>query len=175
MAAVRHPDAVPCRNRSKSLDRELGLCAAATGVGRVGVTTELELLRRWQLQDVLELLANALEALAALQRVSRFVLAALGWLASGSSPETDTPEGFADVDDHAHDLVVTLLFKHLANGSKHDVQPGLVVGLAALEGVCPSSAVLVLLVLPFRSYTLLEEMVVGLLGQFRGRSDVVLK
>lgn len=158
-----------------SLNRELGLGAAAASVCRVGVTAEFELLSRGQLQNFLEALADALEALAALQRISRFVFAAFGWLTSRSSPESDTPESLADVDDHAHDLVIALVLEHLANGSEHDVQPSLIIRLAAFEGVCPSSTVLVLLVLPLWSYAVLEEMIVGLLGELRGRRDVVLK
>lgn len=143
-----------------SLDSKLGLGTAAAGVGRVGMTAELELLRSGQLQDVLEAFSDAFKALAVLQRVTRLVLAALGWLACGSSPETNTPEGLANVDNHAHDLVVALILEHLADGSEHDVQPGLVVRLAALKGVCPTSTVLVLLILPLGTYALLEEMVV---------------
>lgn len=43
-----------------------------------------------------------------------------------------------------------------------------------LELVRPLSTVLVLLILPFRSNAFLEEMIVGLEGQFGGGSNVVL-
>lgn len=43
-----------------------------------------------------------------------------------------------------------------------------------LELVRPFAAVLVLRVLPLRSYALLEEVVIGLEAQFGGRCDVVL-
>jgi hypothetical protein len=57
------------------------------------------------------------------------------------------------------------------------VQPQLVDrdGLLLLERVRPLSTVLVLPVLPLGSYALLEEVIVGLEGQFRDRGNVVLE
>ena len=55
------------------------------------------------------------------------------------------------------------------------MEPGLVVGLGAFEGVGPAATVLVLRILPFRTDACFEEMVVGLLSEFGGRGDVVLK
>jgi hypothetical protein len=56
------------------------------------------------------------------------------------------------------------------------VQPQVIDGDRALvlELVRPLAAVLVLRVLPLRSYALLEEVVVGLEAQFGGRRDIVL-
>lgn len=143
-------------------------------MGRVGVAAELDRLLGRKLQNVLEALSDALETLAALGRVGSLVLATLGRLSSGSSPEANTPESLADVHDHSHDLVVVLVLQHLADRGKHDVEPSVVLSLAALEGVGPATAVLVLRVLPLWSYAVLEEMVVRLLGELGGRSDVVL-
>lgn len=105
-------------------------------MGRVLVTRELDLLSGGESEDLLELPANLLQPLLALLGVSALDGSlALGLLAGGAGPETDTPEGLADVDDHTHDLVVLLVLEGLTNGGEHDVEPGLVVGLAVLEGV----------------------------------------
>lgn len=98
-----------------------------------------------------------------------------GALGGAPGPETDTVEGFADVDDDTHDLVVVVVFELLANGGKEDVQPDVVVGLALFEGVGPATTVLVLGVLPLGTHAALEEVIVGLLGELAGRGDVVLK
>lgn len=158
-----------------SLDGKFGLRAAATSVSRVSVTAELDLLAGSQGEDVLEALSNALEALASVFAISTLVLAPLWRLASSSRPQADTPEGLTDVHHDTHDLVVTVILKHLANRGKHDVEPGLVVGLASLEGVRPTSSVLVLWIFPLWADTVLEKVVVGLLGEFGSRSDVVLR
>lgn len=71
---------MPGKNKCQSLDSELGLGAATASVSGVGVSAELKLLCCRQRQDFLEALANTLEALATLERVSRLILAALGWL-----------------------------------------------------------------------------------------------
>ena len=120
-------------------------------------------------------MGHALQPLAWLLLVrARLGVLALWRLPSCSRPQPDTPEGFADVDDDAHDLVVALVLQHLADGCEHDVEPGVVVGLAALEGVGPAAAVLVLRILPFGTDAFFEEVVVGLLGEFGGGGDVVL-
>ena len=145
-------------------------------MGRVLVTRELDLLGARKSEDLLEPLADLFQPLLALLGVSALNGGlALGLLAGGAGPETNTPEGLADVDDHTHDLVVLLVLKGLANGSEHDVEPSLVVGLAVLEGVGPTATVLVLGVLPLGADTALEKVVVGLLGELGGRGDVVLK
>lgn len=162
--------------KSSRLDDELGLGSAGAGVGRVLVTRELDLLGARKSENLLEPLADLLQPLLALLGVSALDGGlALGLLASGAGPKTDTPEGLADVDDHTHDLVVLLVLKSLTDGGEHDVEPGLVVGLAVLEGVGPTATVLVLGVLPLGADAALEEVVVGLLGELGGRGDVVLK
>lgn len=161
--------------KSSRLNHELGLGSAGTGVGRVLVTRELDLLGAGKSKNLLEFLADLLQPLLALLRVGALNGGlALGLLASSAGPETDTPEGLADVDDHTHDLVVLLVLESLTDGGEHDVEPGLVVGLAVLEGVGPTATVLVLGVLPLRADAALEQVVVGLLGELRGRGDVVL-
>ena len=162
--------------KSSRLDDELGLGSAGAGVGRVLVTRELDLLGARKSENLLEPLADLLQPLLALLGVSALDGGlALGLLASGAGPETDTPESLADVDDHTHDLVVLLVLESLTDGGEHDVEPGLVVGLAVLEGVGPTATVLVLGVLPLGADAALEEVVVGLLGELGGRGDVVLK
>ena len=161
---------------ARRLDGVLGLGSAGTGVGRVLVTRELDLLGAGKSKDVLEPLADLFQPLLALKRVSALNGGlALGLLASGAGPQTDTPESLADVDDNTHDLVVLLVLKGLADGSEHDVEPSLVVGLAVLEGVGPTATVLVLGVFPLGAHAALEEVVVGLLRKFRSGGDVVLQ
>lgn len=161
---------------AKRLDGVLGLGSAGARVGGVLVTRELDLLGRRQGKDLLEPLADALQPPLALLAVDALGGGlALGCLASGAGPETDTPESLADVDDNTHDLVVLLVLESLTDGGEHDVEPGLVVGLAVLEGVGPAATVLVLGVLPLRANAALEEVVVGLLGQLRGGGDVILQ
>jgi hypothetical protein len=57
------------------------------------------------------------------------------------------------------------------------VQPQLVDGDGplVLELVRPLAAMLVLRILPLRSYAFLEEVVVSLEAEFRGGSDIVLE
>jgi hypothetical protein len=164
------------RQSARRLDGVLGLGSAGTGVGGVLVTRELDLLGAGKIKDVLEPLANLFQPLLALKRISALNGSlALGLLASSAGPQTDTPESLADVDDHTHDLVVLLVLEGLADGSEHDVEPSLVVGLAVLEGVGPATTVLVLGVLPLRAHAALEEVVVGLLRKLGSGGDVVLR
>ena len=161
--------------KSSRLNSELGLGSAGAGVGRVLVTRELDLLGAGKSEDLLELLADLLQPFLALLRVGALDGGlALGLLASGAGPETDTPEGLADVDDHTHDLVVLLVLESLTDGGEHDVEPSLVVGLAVLEGVGPTATVLVLGVFPLGADAALEEVVIGLLRELGSRGDVVL-
>lgn len=140
------------------------------------MTRELDLLGAGKSKDVLEPLADLFQPLLALKRVSALNGGlALGLLASGAGPQTDTPESLADVDDNTHDLVVLLVLKGLADGSEHDVEPSLVVGLAVLEGVGPTATVLVLGVFPLGAHAALEEVVVGLLRKLGSGGDVVLR
>jgi len=144
---------------------------------RFRMPAELHLLRLRQLQVVLEPLANLLQPLLArilvLARLSGR-RALLRRLTRSARPETHTPEGFADVNHHTHDLILALVFQRLADGSEHDVQPGGVGGFASLEGVGPAAAVLILWVFPLWAHAGLEEVVVGLLGELGGGGDIVL-
>jgi len=140
---------------------------------------KFHLLRVRQLQHALELLADLLQPLHArllvLRRSSSRSTTFLRRLACRPGPQTHTPETFADVDDHAHDLVVILLLECLADGGQNDVKPHVIVGaVAALERVRPATAVLVLWILPLGAHALLEEVIVRLLRELGGRSDVVL-
>lgn len=159
-----------------SSNRELGLRPAAAGRRRVRVSGEFDLLLLRQTQHLLEPLADTLQPLPALLGGVGAAGLALGRIARRARPQPDTPEALADVDDHAHDLVLILLLELLADAGQHHVEPGLVVGFAAaLESVGPAATELVLLVLPLGAHALLEEVVVGLLGEFGGGGDVVLE
>lgn len=125
---------------------------------------ELDLLSRLESK-------NSLESLANLHEHSSALLSSPGWaagslcvggsrLASAASPQTDTVEGLADVDNDTHDFVVGVVLELLTNGSKEDVQPDVIVGLALLESVCPAATVLVLGVFPLGADAALEEVVV---------------
>lgn len=127
---------------------------------------ELDLLLRRQPKHALEVLPNSLKPLRRRLLVSASISVLALWSLAGSpGPQADTPERLADVDDDSHHFVVLVIFQHLADGSEHDVQPGLVTRLAVLEGVMPATTVLVLDVFPFWTHALLEEMVVGLLRE----------
>jgi hypothetical protein len=127
------------------------------------VTSELNLLRGRQHEDLLEVISDPLKPLLTLHTVGSLCVLALRRLARRASPKTDTPEGLADVDVHAHDLIILIGLERLTNGRQHKVEPDVIVSLAVLEGEGPATAVLVLRVLPLGAYTALEEMVVGLL------------
>lgn len=157
------------------LDSELRLRSAAAGVSRISMPTELNHFAAWQREHLLELLPDSLQPLARLFLVCTRVRVLAFWLLAGRPcPQSDTPEGLANVDDDAHDLVIVLVLQHLADGCENDVEPGVIVRLATLESVGPAAAVLVLQILPFRANAFFEEMVVGLLGEFGGGGDVVL-
>jgi hypothetical protein len=152
----------------RTLDGELGLRAGAAGMGSVRVARELYRLVLLELEGLLEPLANLEESLLAL-------LAGDG-AANCPCPETDTVEASPHVDHDAHDLIVLLVLKVLADGCQHDVQPERidVDGLLVLELECPFAAVLVLRIFPLRSYALLEQVVVGLERKIRSGGNVVL-
>lgn len=148
----------------------------------LGVAGELDLLVGRQLQNLFDALTNASESFTALLGAAAFTsghitLTTVGdALASGTGPDTDTIEGFADVDNYAHDLTVLLFFQSVADGSKHYVQPQVVDVDAALvfELVGPFATVFVLRVLPLRSHAGFEEVVIGLEGEVGDWCDVVL-
>ncbi len=137
---------------------------------------------RRQTQDLLKRAPDALEDSLALLR--RSALAARNIivtpirdaLAVGAGPDPDPGEALADVDHDTGDLAVVFLLEGLADGGEHHMEPELVDGDAALilEGIRPFAAMLILQILPFWPNAGLEEMVIGLLGQFRDRGNVVL-
>ena len=179
----RYPD----HRLSRYLNGELGLGTGASAVSSIGVTTELEDLVVWQLEDSLELLSNVGEDLATLLWCSALatgsISIATAWnaLANCSGPYTDTVESLSYVDDNTHDFSIILGLESLSNGREKHVEPDLVDWDTSLvlELVGPLSTVLVLFdlsaplprygccfsylsILPLWSYTLLEQMVVGL-------------
>lgn len=148
----------------------------------LGVARELEQLVGGQLQDILDAAANGHENLLALLgspalAAGHITVTTVGYaLANSASPDTDTVECLADVDDHAHDLTVLLILQRVADGGQHDMQPQLIDVDAALvlELVGPLAAVLVLGILPLGPHAGLEKVVVGLEGEVRNGRDVVL-
>lgn len=133
-------------------------------MSRICVARELNGLVVLELESLLEALANLEENLTALLLGPGLARIARDGLADRPRPQTNSIEALANVDNHAHDLVVLLVLKVLADGCKHDVQPERVDvdGLLVLELEGPLAAVLVLGVFPLGSDVLLEEVVVGL-------------
>lgn len=148
----------------------------------IGVAREFENLGIGEFQDLLEAAANSHKDLLALLGGSALaasdiaVSATRNALSYCASPDTDTEESLADIDDDTHDLTVLLVLQGLANGSEHGVQPKFVDvnGTLIFELVRPFAAVLILGVLPFWPYALLEKVVVGLQGQLGDWCDIVL-
>jgi hypothetical protein len=134
------------------------------------VTRKLEELRRLELENLLEATSNRKEDLTALFRratlsTSNISIPTAGnALADCPSPNTNSEEGLADVDDNTHNLTILLVLQSLADSGKHSVEPKLIDVDAALvlEAVGPLATVLVLGILPLGAYALLEEVVVGL-------------
>ena len=157
------------------LDGVLGLGASAAAVCAVRVARELHHVRLVQSENVLESPADRLQDILALRRCAG-VLIAWDALAHSACPQAHTVEALAHVHHNTHDFVVIVGLECLADGGELCVQPEVVDrdGALVLELVRPLAAVLVLRVLPLRSYALLEEVVVGLEAQFGGGRDVVL-
>lgn len=141
-------------------------------MGGVGVTHKLDNLIRVELQQILEPLANLLKDSLGLFRGP--LVTRSGFVTRRASPETDTVESLASVDNDTHDLVVAFLLELLTDRSEKNVHPDFVIGLALLESVCPTTTVLVLWVFPFWAYAGLEKVIVGLWCELGSRSDVVL-
>lgn len=139
---------------------ELCLGARRTSVGRVAVTHELNQLVVLDGEESLETATNLHQNGSALLGAPLRTASSLGTtlrrLAGRTGPQTDAVKGLADVDDNTHDLVVVVVLELFTNSAEKDAQPGLVVGLALLEGVGPSATVLVLNILPLGTYTTLE-------------------
>lgn len=148
----------------------------------LSVARELELLTGRQLQDLLDLLANAVKHLLTLLgratlTTGHVAVTAVGnGLADRAGPDTDTVKGLANVDNNTHDLTILLILESVTDGGQHDVQPEFVnVNVALLfELIRPLAAVLVLGVLPLGAYASLEEVVVGLESEIGDGCDVVL-
>ena len=130
----------------------------------ISVARELDSLGGRKLKDLLETGANLQQRVLTTR------------LAASPRPETNSVEALAHIDHHTHDLVVALILKCLADGSKLGVEPKFVDvdQLLVLERIRPLSAVLVLRILPLGADTLLEEVVIGLEAQVGAGSDVVL-
>lgn len=174
---------VKAESRSSRLDHKLCLSPRTTTVSTIRMTRELNGLRRRKLQYILELLADALENLLSLIRAATLTTSdvSISALRNGfsdcASPDSDTVESLTDIDDNSHDFSVAFFFEGLADGREHDVAPEVIDCYGALlaELVGPFAAVLVLLVFPFWTNILLEEMVVGFEGQLGDGSNVVLQ
>ena len=152
-------------------------------MGTVGVSRELNLLCRRQLENLLESAADRQENLLTLLTTAALTTSNIAFtsagdaLSDGTSPDTNSEEGLSDVDNYTHDLAIVLVLKSLANSGHHDLEPKAVdidVSLI-LVLVRPLAAMLVLGVLPLGADAALEEVVVRLLGELGGRGDVVLK
>jgi hypothetical protein len=142
------------------------------------MTRKLNDIRLLQTQDFLETTSDALQHLFPLcSGTGLGALVAGKTLADGTSPETNTIESLANIDNDAHDLVVIVVFERFANRGELGVKPEFVDGDGSfvLEGVGPFAAVFVLLVFPFGADAFFEEMVVGFEAEFGGGSDVVLR
>jgi hypothetical protein len=117
-----------------------------------------------QPQHLLEPLSDRHQGLLALLRRTALITP-IGWdsLSNGPRPDTNSVKALADIDHDAHDFIVAFVLQGLADGGQLSVQPELVDGDAALvaEGIGPFTAVLVLLVLPFGTDALFEQVVVG--------------
>ena len=115
------------------------------------MATEFKLFRRRQLKHLLEPRTN----------LHQSVLPTC--LTSSPGPQANSVEALSDVDHHAHDLVVVLVFQRLSYGRELSMEPEFVDAdqFLVLEYVRPLAAVLVLWVFPLGSHTLLEEMVIG--------------
>jgi hypothetical protein len=85
----------------------------------ISVSAELQLLLRRQLDHLLQILANLHQDLL------RLALATLA-LTDGAGPEADSVETLSNVDHHAHDLVVAVVFEGLTDCGQLGVQPELV-------------------------------------------------
>lgn len=83
-----------------------GLGSRASSMRSICVTTEFQLLGVGQLQHFLESSANLHERILATP------------FAGCSSPKANSVESFANIDDDAHDLIVSLILERFTNGSE---------------------------------------------------------
>lgn len=165
-----------------NLTSKFGFRPRTAGVCGVGVSRELNHLCFLQHERILEPLSNLEQCLPAhfgspaLSTCGIAIATAGEWLANALGPEADTVEAFADVHHDTHDFAVVLVLERFTNGGEHNVQPQVVDvdGFLVLELEGPFSTVFVLNVFPFGADARLEEVIIGLLGEFRGWGDVVL-
>lgn len=134
----------------------------------IRMTGELNCLSSRKLQDSLESRANSHEDILAFLRgtalaTSNITIATTReCFADSAGPDTNTEEALADVADDTHDFSIAFVFKCLADGREHDMEPEVIdLDVALLfELIRPFATVLVLLIFPFWSDMFLEEMVV---------------
>lgn len=111
------------------LDGVLGLGSRATGVSTVGVTRELDCLAGGKLEHLLESSTNGQESFLALLVAAALATSNIAITASGNaltnstSPDTDTEESFAHVDDDTHDFAILLILESLTDGRHHNLKP----------------------------------------------------
>lgn len=146
------------------LDSILRLGSGAAGVGCVGMARKVDLFLSGNLENLLEPLANLHQGVLA------------PGLSCSASPQSDSVECLSHIDDDPHDLVIAFVLQSFANCCKLRMEPHLVDvdRLLVLEGVRPSTSVLVLRVFPLWSDSLLEEMVVGLVAEVRTCRNIIL-
>jgi hypothetical protein len=138
------------------------------------VARKLNLLVGGELEGILESPTNRQENVLTLLPASALsasnvsVASSGNALSDGASPDTDTVEALADVDNNAHDLTILLLFESLTDGAHHDLEPEAIdVDIAlVLVLVGPLATVLVLGVFPLRANASLEQVIVGLESKF---------
>lgn len=146
-------------------DGVLGLSPGAARMSSVGVTTELQLVVRWNLENLFESLPNLHQSVSA------------AGLASSASPQANSEETLPHVHHDTHDLVITFILKRLTNRGQLSVKPKFVDihRLLFFESVRPFPSMFVLGILPLRSYSSLEEVIVGLDSQIGTCGNIVLK
>lgn len=108
--------------RAVHLDGILGLGPRAAAMCTIRVAGEFNDISFLQPQDFLKPSANVLQNLLALGWCTT-VLFAWDALAHSPSPQTDTIEALAHIDNNSHNLIVAIIFKRLANGRELCVQP----------------------------------------------------
>lgn len=147
------------------------------------MTREFDLLSGRQLKDLLEPTSNRQQDTLALLRGAALatrniaVATAGDALTNGASPDTNTEEALAHIDNDTHHLAVFLLLQSLADSAQHDGEPQTIdVDISlVLVLVGPLAAVLVLRVFPLGANAGLEQVVVGLLGEIGDGRDIVLE
>jgi hypothetical protein len=146
------------------------------------VARELDLLGSGQFKNLLEATSDRQENLLTLLPAASLTTSNIAFasarnaLSYGASPDADTEEGLADVDNNTHDFAIVLVLKSLANSAHHNLEPETVdVDVAlVLVLVRPLATMFVLGVLPLGANTFLEKVVVGLEREFGDGGNVVI-